>query len=708
MSVWTGNGKVLIAWDMGCGPTWAYDPLGKPIKEKYLGSCEVWRSADGGVAASIGETWAEAFLDDQVENGSVVTYWIMEKMKTGGIRQVGPSIDVELPQARLYDDDTPPSPPNELKARRKAGGNELSWLASCDDESGVLAYFVYSANEHQPDAVLWLEDPLGRTPYGEDDGTEDYAPLGEVPFTAISQARYKWLDRDPNRKKAYTLAAIDGELNLSDQTGRVDPWTGQPPPSVWPAGTVPESYVGTVKERYPVEPVVPSGLVYSADIEEQSILLLDGGSMSVLAGHDGPWGNIVDGHQDPDGHVDGSFDVATFNWPMDVACDSTGSVYVADFFNLCVRKLDLDAGMVSTFAGLWSEHGFWSPLSDGANAANALFSGLRHIAIDAYDEFWTAETAFRLRRITGNDDDGWQVATAIGCDNYGNVDGWGVAPRIAVGDVSAATWDSSRSLYRRTITTLAAHHLQSADIIQFMDVSNKRYRQATTVVNSTNFYVWEDSGWTPGAGSSYGGSVYLWDTENEWEGPNRRQFSAIDWVNGMTIGGNHRLFFTQYGNVVRRASRTDFGLITIAGSYMESGSDDGDADAARFNGPAGIACDPETGDLYVADSGNHTIRKIVDEYTVTTVLGVAGDPGDSDGILSSARLRSPSSLAWCLGDLYIGESGYDEDFNPWGRVRVWDGSTLVTLVGSATPAPFSEGDGADAHLTSVDGLAAAP
>jgi hypothetical protein len=244
MTVLTGDGKCLIAWDMGCGPTWAYDPLGKPIKEKYLGACEVWRSADGGVAVNVGETSAEAFLDDQVENGSVVTYWIMEKMKTGGLRQVGPSVDVELPQARLYDDDTPPSPPNELKARRKSGGNELSWLASCDDESGVLAYFVYSANEHQPDSILWLEDPLERTPYGEDDGTEDYAPLGEVPFTAISQARYKWLDRTPDRKKPYIMRALDCELNLSDPTGRVDPWTGLPPATPG-------------KEREPVEPVVP-------------------------------------------------------------------------------------------------------------------------------------------------------------------------------------------------------------------------------------------------------------------------------------------------------------------------------------------------------------------------------------------------------------------------------------------------------------------
>ena len=280
MTVYTGDGKVLIAWDMGCGPTWAYDPLGKPIKEKFLGTCEVWRSADGGAAVSLGETSAEAFLDDQIDNCKAVTYWIMENVRGGGQRQIGPVIDVAVPPPRLEPDTTPPSPPNELRCRRKAGGNELSWLASVDDESGVLAYFVYSANDHQPDAVLWVneEDPLGRPAYGEgEDPTEEEAALGETdpvwerdengdPIIdewgnrkAREHARITWLDRTTDGKKPYILGAIDNALNLSDPTGRVDPDSGLPEPSVWPAGTVPASYVGKVKERWPVEPVTPEG-----------------------------------------------------------------------------------------------------------------------------------------------------------------------------------------------------------------------------------------------------------------------------------------------------------------------------------------------------------------------------------------------------------------------------------------------------------------
>jgi hypothetical protein len=265
-TVYTGDGKVLIAWDAGCGPTWADDPEGKPIKAKFLGTCEVWRSTGDEAAVSLGETEAEAFLDDQIANGTVAVYWVMANVGEDAQRQVGPTIDVTLPPASIYADTTPPSPPNELRAKRKSGGNELSWLASSDDESGVLAYLVYAANEEQPDSVIWVDDPLGRPPYGEEEEGADYAPLGEQAPIGTDKARYKWLDRTKEKKKAYIMRAIDGDLNLSEPTGRVDPWTGKPEPEVWPPGTKPPSLVGTVKDRHPVQPVMPEGGLEGVDL----------------------------------------------------------------------------------------------------------------------------------------------------------------------------------------------------------------------------------------------------------------------------------------------------------------------------------------------------------------------------------------------------------------------------------------------------------
>ena len=262
---WTGDRKVLIAWDMGCGPTWALDPEGDPIEEKYLGPCEVWRASGDNPGVCLGVTNAEACLDSNVANCTTVVYWVMERMKSGGLRQVGPRLDVALPQAASYPDQTPPSQPNELRAKRRSGGNELSWLPSCDPESGVLAYFVYSANETQPDAVLWA--PPMVTVDGVLQIAEDYdGDIEEVAPAGDDGARFKWLDRTPNRKKPYYMRAIDGALNLSAATGRVDPFTHLPAPEVWPAGTVPESYVGQVKERWAGLGEVSEHLVQTADL----------------------------------------------------------------------------------------------------------------------------------------------------------------------------------------------------------------------------------------------------------------------------------------------------------------------------------------------------------------------------------------------------------------------------------------------------------
>jgi hypothetical protein len=221
---WTGDGRCLIAWGSGTGPTFAADPEGKPIKEKLLGTCEVWRAIDsesGGPAVCIGETDAEAFLDEHIANGSRATYWVMEKAAGGGLRQVGPTIDVEMPgRPGASADVTPPTPPDDLRARRTSKGNLISWLPSCDDESGVLAYLIYSANEHQPDAVLWVDEENDR-------------------IQKTDAHRLEWTDETTDANKPYIMRAIDRALNLSDPTGKAIPTPG--------------------KVREPVEPVVPVG-----------------------------------------------------------------------------------------------------------------------------------------------------------------------------------------------------------------------------------------------------------------------------------------------------------------------------------------------------------------------------------------------------------------------------------------------------------------
>ena len=71
-------------------------------------------------------------------------------------------------------------------------------------------------------------------------------------------------------------------------------------------------------------------------------------------------------------------------------------------------------------------------------------------------------------------------------------------------------------------------------------------------------------------------------------------------------------------------------VTTLAGTAGRKGSTDGVGAAARFNLPNSIAVDVN-GVVYVADTFNHTIRKITPVGSVTTLAGTAGRKGSTDG-----------------------------------------------------------------------------
>ena len=93
------------------------------------------------------------------------------------------------------------------------------------------------------------------------------------------------------------------------------------------------------------------------------------------------------------------------------------------------------------------------------------------------------------------------------------------------------------------------------------------------------------------------------------------------------------------------------------------GSTDGTGADAMFNRPMGIALDRRTGNLYVADTGNHTIRKVTPEGVVTTLAGKAGECGTADGKIIAdpkitARFCGPRGIAIDKsGNIYVADTG---------------------------------------------------
>jgi DNA-binding beta-propeller fold protein YncE len=102
---------------------------------------------------------------------------------------------------------------------------------------------------------------------------------------------------------------------------------------------------------------------------------------------------------------------------------------------------------------------------------------------------------------------------------------------------------------------------------------------------------------------------------------------------------------------------TPYTFTNFAGVPGVSGSNDGPGSGARFGAPFAVAVDAG-GTLYVADSGNNTIRKITPDGVVTTLAGCATcPPGSADGIGSEARFYAPQGIAaYGLGNVIVADT----------------------------------------------------
>jgi len=143
---------------------------------------------------------------------------------------------------------------------------------------------------------------------------------------------------------------------------------------------------------------------------------------------------------------------------------------------------------------------------------------------------------------------------------------------------------------------------------------------------------------------------------------------------------------------------TPAGAVSVfAGSSGIVGSADGTGTAARFSQPAGLAID-NGGNLYVADSANATIRKITPLGVVTTLAGVASIRGVNDGTGATALFSSPTGLAIdAAGDLYVTDSTANtiRKITPAGAVTTVAGTPLARgeLDGQGQAAQFNNPSG---------------
>ena len=137
---------------------------------------------------------------------------------------------------------------------------------------------------------------------------------------------------------------------------------------------------------------------------------------------------------------------------------------------------------------------------------------------------------------------------------------------------------------------------------------------------------------------------------------------------------------------------------TLAGN-SSAGFNDATGGGANFNGPTGLAFDG-SGILYVADAGNNRIRKIVIATGVTTTLAGNGGNGNNDGTGTGASFSYPSSVAYSSGNLYVADQG-----NHLIRKIVVATGVTTTLAGARIMNEFGDYIG-DAGYNDATGTAA--
>jgi sugar lactone lactonase YvrE len=156
-----------------------------------------------------------------------------------------------------------------------------------------------------------------------------------------------------------------------------------------------------------------------------------------------------------------------------------------------------------------------------------------------------------------------------------------------------------------------------------------------------------------------------------------------------------------FNNVIRRV--TPAGLVTtLAGLPGSFGSVDGTGSEARFNYPDKLCVDA-TGNVYVADSGNSTIRKVTPQGIVTTLAGKAGSFASANGLGSEARFSGPEGVTSDnVGNLYVVDGG-----NCTIRKVSLAGTNWVvtTIAGRAGSVGSVDGMGSAARFNSPQGVA---
>ncbi len=347
-----------------------------------------------------------------------------------------------------------------------------------------------------------------------------------------------------------------------------------------------------------------------------------------------------------------SVSAALLPFPVCLTVNSAGTLFVGDAMANTIQSVS-SSGSVAALAGSTSQAG-----STDGKGASALFNQPAGIAYDSDGNVYVADTGnATIRRVAT---DGTVTTVAGQANTRGSVDGSG----------SAASFSSPTGLTAAGTTLYVA------------DAMNNTIRKITTTGGVFTVSTFAGSPGQTGSNDGTGSSA------------------RFNHPTGVTVDGNGNVFVADSTNNTIRQITPLGAVTTIAGLAGVSGSADGPGSFALFNNPGGIAVD-SSGNLYVADTGNSSIRKITPAGAVSTLAGLPTVAGLEDGTGGNAFFNQPRDLAIDgAGNLFVADTGNAaiRKVTPAGAV-----STLALSAAATSGGGSSGGSGGGTTTTGGGG-----
>jgi sugar lactone lactonase YvrE len=496
-----------------------------------------------------------------------------------------------------------------------------------------------------------------------------------------------------------------------------------------------------------------TGNLYIGDFANNTVRkVAPDGTVSTLAGTAGslivgPYGYIS-----PNYRIDGVGSSARFVYPEKIALDAAGNIYVSDGaleyggtngYHRVVRKITPAGAVSTTLSDYLDYHDYSGALATDASNDLFVFGKIDDSSLTGILNKLTPSGAWTDETLALTTNAG--ISSMI-IDPTGNLIG-AEGPQIVKFDLNNGTANPRPSSILAG-TTEPGFADGPASVASFnghlgvardhsgntyvADADNNNIRKITpdgAVSTLAGLAALAASGSTDGTGagarfvapaglcSDHVGNLYVADTTSycvrkitpaggvttlagtpgtSGSADGTGSIALFDNPNGIGADGTGNVFVADTSNCTIRKITPAGETTTLAGAADQAGHDDGPASGARFFLPMGIAVDP-AGNVFVADTGNFTVRKISSSGEVSTLAGAPMQNAYVDGTGSNARFLAPAGLTIDRsGNLFV------TDRNAIRKVT--SAGVVTTIAGIADTAGSVDGTGSSARFNQPWGI----